>query len=342
MRDDGTIGLWLPVGKHAISLSGGPFFSIGDAAEGRGHDLREIEIKGGEQPTVQFRVIRITPKRQRTFTALAVEPPINAVGNETSDMVVRPATLQSNTRRSKSDTRATNSGTAGRDEPFEPRLAIEGKPPAHAAVGRFSGMVRLDAAAKDLEGRESIRDESLKINRTVDNGIANVFVYLAKSPDGRPFAVPQQVFKLRTDGKGFSPRAGILRVGQEWTLHNDGALSANFHVFPSRNPGINHVMLPGGQGNPRLRMAISESVPFEVRNDVDSRMRATMLVLDHPFAAVTDELGAFEIENLPPGKYAFRVWHERSRYLDRALPIEIKPGETTKVRLSYKLDRFER
>jgi len=59
MQVDGTIGVWLPAGKHALSLSGGPYFSIGDVPEGMGHDVREVEIKGGEEPTVVFRVVRI-------------------------------------------------------------------------------------------------------------------------------------------------------------------------------------------------------------------------------------------------------------------------------------------
>ena len=104
---------------------------------------------------------------------------------------------------------------------------------------------------------------------------------------------------------------------------------------------INHVVQPGGQANLQARFAVPERTPFEIRSDRYSWMRASLLVLDHPFAAVTDELGAFEVADLPPGKYAFRVWHERARFLERALPIEIKPGETTKARLSYKLDRFE-
>jgi beta-lactamase regulating signal transducer with metallopeptidase domain len=61
MRHDGTIGVWLPAGKHTLSLSGGPYFSIGDVQQGMGHDLREVKIKGGEAPTVEFRVVRITP-----------------------------------------------------------------------------------------------------------------------------------------------------------------------------------------------------------------------------------------------------------------------------------------
>lgn len=65
MRHDGTIGVWLPAGKHAISLNGGPFFALGDVQQGVGHDLRQVDIKGGEEASVIFRVVRITPSRSR-------------------------------------------------------------------------------------------------------------------------------------------------------------------------------------------------------------------------------------------------------------------------------------
>ena len=66
MRSDGTIGVWLPAGKHAISLNGGSFFSLGDMQQGIGHDLRKVDIKGGEEPTVVFRVIRVVPRAPET------------------------------------------------------------------------------------------------------------------------------------------------------------------------------------------------------------------------------------------------------------------------------------
>jgi beta-lactamase regulating signal transducer with metallopeptidase domain/protocatechuate 3,4-dioxygenase beta subunit/5-hydroxyisourate hydrolase-like protein (transthyretin family) len=62
MRPDGTFAVWLPVGKHAISLNGGPFFSLGDMQQGIGHDLRQVDIKGGEDATVIFGVIGPVPK----------------------------------------------------------------------------------------------------------------------------------------------------------------------------------------------------------------------------------------------------------------------------------------
>jgi hypothetical protein len=124
-------------------------------------------------------------------------------------------------------------------------------------------------------------------------------------------------------------------------LRNEGRGPENFHFFPSRNPPINHAVPPGRAARLQGRISLAESIPFEIRSDRHAWMRAFMLPVDHPFAAVTDELGAFEIPDLPPGKYSFRVWHEQAGLLERDLAVEIKPGATTRTTLSYKLDRFE-
>jgi hypothetical protein len=47
-------------------------------------------------------------------------------------------------------------------------------------------------------------------------------------------------------------------------------------------------------------------------------------VFDHPFYAVTDAAGKFELKNLPPGKYTLGVWHEKLKGND--LEIEVKDG----------------
>ncbi|HEX4073706.1 MAG TPA: M56 family metallopeptidase [Planctomycetaceae bacterium] len=222
---------------------------------------------------------------------------------------------------------------------------------AQAVAGRFSGVVRLEGKSPEpqnlvqnpgVNNGKPIRDESLRVNRTVGNGIANVFIYLAAPPAGTAAAIPPRPFVLKSDAVNFSPRASIARVGQKLRLQNDGQSAVNFHLFPERNPGINHIVRAGQTAELGPRFAVSEPAPFDVRDDRFAWKRAFVLVVDHPFAAVTDELGAFEIADLPPGKYSFRVWHERSGFLDKTLAVEIKPGETTKKMLSYGLDRFER
>ena len=44
--------------------------------------------------------------------------------------------------------------------------------------------------------------------------------------------------------------------------------------------------------------------------DSHTHMRSFAMVFDHPYSSVTDETGAFTIDNVPPGKYTLKLWHE--------------------------------
>ena len=199
--------------------------------------------------------------------------------------------------------------------------------------------MRLEGKAPEPDLRP-VRDGSLRINRTADNGIASVFIYLTQAPRGTAAAVPPEPFILRTDTLAFSPRAGIARVGQTLRVRNDGRRPAGVSFFPKRNPVINH-MLDAGRDAELDRFAMPERTPFEIRDHRHPWMRGALLVVDHPFATVTDESGAFEITDLPAGNYSFRVWHERAGFLDKELMVDIERSETTKRTLSYRFDRFE-
>ena len=50
-------------------------------------------------------------------------------------------------------------------------------------------------------------------------------------------------------------------------------------------------------------------VPFKC--DVHGWMNAYVGVLDHPYYAVTDKDGKFELKSLPPGTYTIEAWHEK-------------------------------
>ena len=39
-------------------------------------------------------------------------------------------------------------------------------------------------------------------------------------------------------------------------------------------------------------------------------MSAEMMVVTHPYYAVTDESGRFELTDVPPGQYQIVAWHE--------------------------------
>jgi hypothetical protein len=59
--------------------------------------------------------------------------------------------------------------------------------------------------------------------------------------------------------------------------------------------------------------------------DVHPWMTAFAFVMDHPFFAVTDEKGMFEIKGLPAGTYTVTAWHEK--YGEKSAEVTVKEGE---------------
>ncbi len=193
-----------------------------------------------------------------------------------------------------------------------------------------------DCAAVDAYKQDLFVDEETK-------GIANVFIYLRKAPknvhpDAKEFE-PQVVFDQKYCT--FIPHTLLVRAGQAVEVLNSDAASHNTHTFPLRNKGEN-LAIPGntvkGKGT-LFKTKSAESLPIEVKCDFHSWMNAYWLILDHPYAAISQKDGSFEIKNLPEGTHKFRVWHERVGYLERDLTVKIKDGETTELKpLEYTIE----
>ena len=58
-------------------------------------------------------------------------------------------------------------------------------------------------------------------------------------------------------------------------------------------------------------------------------MTSTIVVTEHPYHAVTDAYGEYEIRDVPPGVYRLKVWHERLGVQEK--DVEVKGGTVSKV-----------
>ena len=65
--------------------------------------------------------------------------------------------------------------------------------------------------------------------------------------------------------------------------------------------------------------------------------KAYVSVMDHPFFAVSDGLGRFEIRGLPPGSYTLVVWHERLG--EQQVEITLSPGENRNADFTFDADK---
>ncbi|MEZ6129943.1 MAG: carboxypeptidase regulatory-like domain-containing protein [Planctomycetaceae bacterium] len=199
-----------------------------------------------------------------------------------------------------------------------------------------------DIKDKEVCAAVDVPDERLVLG--ADNGVANVFVFMKKAPKGAPKMTPPTE-PLIFDQKNcrFLPRCMIVPVGQAVKVLSDDPIAHNTHTNPAKNNSVSQLVDPGDRaGTLELTYTRSED-PFSVTCDFHTWMKAYHMPMDHPYGAVTDENGKFEIQNVPAGDHEFVVWHESAdgQYLERKLKVKVGVGEPTTLEIPYPADKLK-
>lgn len=232
---------------------------------------------------------------------------------------------------------ATNTGGPGS---FSGRVVFKGTAPG-VKVMYAKGKAPKESDICSSHG--DILVEDLLIG--ADNGIANVFVYLDKAPAG--FKATPAASPALFDQKNcvFVTHAMICQTGQVVKLLNDDGLPHNTHTYPNKNDSFNSTVAKNDRNGVDLVYKKPEKTPLQVKCDFHAWMLAFHLPLDHPFGAVTDKDGNFKIENLPPGDYQFKVWHEKADggkggFLESKYKVSVKGGDVPPVTISADAAKF--
>lgn len=190
-----------------------------------------------------------------------------------------------------------------------------------------------DAKAKDPEvcAAQTIYSEKIVVDAET-MGIRHVFVYLRKASKVHPDLASSAQDTIVFDQKfcRFEPHTLLVRTDQTVLIKSGDPINHNTNIKPVRRRASNFLMTPNDRKGVPLLDLVAESKPFKVNCDVHPWMEAWWLVLDHPYAAITDEQGRFTIENLPAGEHELRVWHEGG-YYDPKFAVTVAAGQTTTV-----------
>lgn len=212
------------------------------------------------------------------------------------------------------------------------RLVFDGKAPQPKLK-----IKKGDSTVRDPQccAAQDVPDETLVINPK-NNGIAYAFVYLRKVSKSQihPELEKSKEPIVEFDQKGckFIPHALVVRTDQQVKVLSDDAIPHNTHTFPILNKGENFIISANDRTGIKLpKFVTKEPLPFEVKCDIHPWMSARWLVVDHPYATVTDKDGKFEIKNLPEGKLDITIWHEKVGYVEKTLEVTITDGETTEL-----------
>ena len=164
--------------------------------------------------------------------------------------------------------------------------------------------VTKDAQICAPDGKKTTSLERLTVGP--EGGVANTIVYLKNISAGKAMELPEQRRHLDQRHCHYIPHILLVPQGAQLemqssdatlhTIHMDGAASYNL-PFPFPNRVTSREMSTPGLVNLRC-------------NGGHVWMNAEMMVVPHPYYAVTDESGRFTFTDVPPGTYQIVAWHE--------------------------------
>ncbi len=174
-----------------------------------------------------------------------------------------------------------------------------------------------------------IKSEELLVT---DGAVQNVFVYVKQGLEGRSFPTPEAPVMIENKNCVYVPHVLGVQVGQPVNLVNSDPTLHNMHSL-SKNSKPWNLGLPF-QGMKQTKKFEAPEVMVALKCDVHPWMKGYIGVLPHPYFAVTDKDGKFEIKNLPPGEYVIETWHEKLGV--QSQKIKIEPQETKELEFDFK------
>ena len=150
-------------------------------------------------------------------------------------------------------------------------------------------------------------NESFLINK--ENYMQNVMVWV-KNPK-HSAGIPAAPIELDQVGCKYIPHVTGIMQGQELLIKNSDKTLHNIHSMSKENNAFNFAM--PAKSDPSVKKFNKQEDPFYIKCDVHPWMRSWVVVVDHPFWAVTDADGNYEIDlnGLEAGEYELCFWHEK-------------------------------
>lgn len=199
--------------------------------------------------------------------------------------------------------------------------------------GNVRGSVKIEGVPDELPPLDvykfkqicgHVPNESLIVG--LDQGVRYGVVTLEGVNKGK--AIEREVaHELDNRGCRFVPHVQAASVGQFVVTKNTDPILHTAHAYfeAGGQPQFNVGLYPGRISRKPL---VTPGV-VKVTCDVHPWMKAYTVVTEHPYHAVTDALGEYEIRDIPPGTYRLKLWHESLGTEEKT--VEVKGGAVTKV-----------
>jgi plastocyanin len=150
-----------------------------------------------------------------------------------------------------------------------------------------------------------------------ESELRHVVVYVRDAPKT---AVTPVHAEIRQRNENFVPRVVAVTVGSTVDFPNDDPIYHNVFSL-SRVKTFDLGRYPKGKSRGER---FDKPGVVKVFCQIHSHMSATVMVFEHPWFAIPDERGMFDLSGVPPGMHEITAWHERLG--DTTLQLRVEPG----------------
>ncbi len=204
--------------------------------------------------------------------------------------------------------------------------------------GSASGVVRFDSKypkrkkiriSKDNETCGTIKRSEKFLVSKENKGLKNVLVTIEGITTGKAPHISEAI-TLQQKGCTYIPHFQVAEIGPEGVnlkLINDDGIFHNIHTYFGDSTVFNVPQL-GTQHE--ISQPLTAPGVIKVNCDVHDWMSADIVLLHNsPYYAVTDENGEFLIDDIPPGTYTVKAWHEALGTMTKE--VTISDGENSPI-----------
>jgi plastocyanin len=135
----------------------------------------------------------------------------------------------------------------------------------------------------------------------------------------RHWPVPAEPVTIASVGCRFEPYVSAIQAGQRLLFVNRDSVLHNVHASSSLGEEKNYAMMPKSKP---LELRVEHADAVRINCDVHPWEFAYVTKVEHPYFAVTDAEGKFEIKGLREGKYTVEATHRKAG-TDRAVKVEV-------------------
>jgi len=200
--------------------------------------------------------------------------------------------------------------------------AVTGTRPAAQEPGSIRGRVSIGIPVTVKRATSTYSRSIPTVALAPESELRHVVVYLKDAPKT---AVAPMHAEIRQRNENFVPRVVAVTVGSEVDFPNDDPIYHNVFSL-SRVKTFDLGRYPKGKSRGQR---FDKPGVVKVFCQIHSHMSATVMVFDHPWFAIPDEQGMFDLSAVPPGMHEVTAWHERLG--DTALQIRIEPGRPSTI-----------